>query len=198
MTNSPQEQLHVSHHSDSDATQTSKKSSKFRKFLGVSKSESKVNSKSLSEPLTQALSQQSSIPQVNDRRDKPLPVALTMSQPHSDTFFLENVPSLAVRAELPRLQQRIKRTDQLIYCNALLLQDMACPLPAPADSDEASDDPTNAVQDSRFNKTEQDWLKEIKQDPMEQDHLQWLVTRMVEHFIQEAHKDSTEIAEIGT
>ncbi|KAF9136314.1 hypothetical protein BGW39_000030 [Mortierella sp. 14UC] len=192
------EQLDAIHRNngDSNTTQSSKKPSKFRTFFGVSKSEPKANGKPSGQSLPQPVSQQSNLPQVNESQDKPLPVTPSVSQPRTYTFVLENVSRPTVRTELPRLQQRIERTGQLIYCNAVLLQDATSPLPATIGSDEANDGPTNTVQGSKFTKTEQDWLAEIKQDPMEQDHLRWLVARMVIQFIQDAHKDSTEIAEI--
>ncbi|KAF9110645.1 hypothetical protein BGX30_007915, partial [Mortierella sp. GBA39] len=101
---------------------------------------------------------------------------------HTINVFLENVPKPTLRTDLPRPQQRIERTEQLIYCNALLLQD-SLSLPS-------------TEQEPTLDKTELAWLVEIKNDPIEQDRLQWLANRMVEKFIQEGIKDSTKIAEI--
>ncbi|KAF9119466.1 hypothetical protein BGX30_003819 [Mortierella sp. GBA39] len=96
--------------------------------------------------------------------------------------FPENVPKPAIKTELPRPQQRIERTDQLVYCNSLLLQD-SLPL-------------SSTEQVPTLNKAELVWLAEIKNDPIEQDRLQSFATRMVDKFIQEGIKDSIELAEI--
>ncbi|KAG9062359.1 hypothetical protein KI688_005274 [Linnemannia hyalina] len=101
---------------------------------------------------------------------------------HIINVFLENVSKPTLKTDLPRPQQRIERTEQLIYCNTLLLQD-SLPL-------------SSFEQDPTLDKAEVAWLVEIKNDPIEQDRLQWLANRMVEKFIQEGIKDSTKIAEI--
>ncbi|KAG0289802.1 hypothetical protein BGZ97_006379, partial [Linnemannia gamsii] len=96
--------------------------------------------------------------------------------------FLENIPRPTIKTEFPRSQQRIERTNQLVYCITLLLPD-ASSLSSPDHN-------------QPLNEAEATWLAEVKNDPMEQHRLQWIATRMVEAFIQDAVKDSTTIAEI--
>ncbi|KAF8934438.1 hypothetical protein BGZ47_010368 [Haplosporangium gracile] len=96
--------------------------------------------------------------------------------------FPENVPKPVINTDLPRPQQRIERTDQLVYCNNLLLQDSLSLL--------------RAKKVPILNKAELVWLAEIKYELMEQDRLQSIATRMVDKFIQEGIKDSIEIAKI--
>ncbi|KAF9271141.1 hypothetical protein BGZ88_006769, partial [Linnemannia elongata] len=101
---------------------------------------------------------------------------------HPLNVFFENMPRPAIKTDLPRPQQRIERTDQLIYCCSLLLQN-SLPL-------------SSAKQGPTLDKAELAWVAEMKNDSMEQDRLLWLAARMVNKFVQDAMKDSTEIAEI--
>ncbi|KAF9118487.1 hypothetical protein BGW39_001133, partial [Mortierella sp. 14UC] len=109
-------------------------------------------------------------------------------------IFPDNVPKPVIKTELPRLQERIESTEQLVYCTSLLLQDSLSAAAVPG-SDVASDTAL-CLQSSTLDKAELDWLEEIKRDPMEQDHLRWLLTRMVEAFVADTTKDSAELAEI--
>ncbi|KAF9136037.1 hypothetical protein BGW39_008000 [Mortierella sp. 14UC] len=95
-------------------------------------------------------------------------------------IFSKNLPKPIIKTELPRFQQRIVRTDQLVYCNNLLIQDSM------------SQETAQVI----FDKAEVAWLREMKSNPMEEEHLHWLATRMVEEFIADAVKDSAETAEI--
>lgn len=96
--------------------------------------------------------------------------------------FPENILKPAIRTKLPRSQQRIERTDQLVNCITLLLQDASSPSPP--------------EQSQSLNEAEVAWLVEIKKDPMEKGRLKWIATRMVEAFVLNAIKDSISIAEI--
>ncbi|KAG0038436.1 hypothetical protein BGZ89_008053, partial [Linnemannia elongata] len=95
---------------------------------------------------------------------------------------LENVTKPNFARVIPRFQERFERTDQLVYCCTLLHQEQL-PL-SPSERETA------------FSKAVLECLVEIKKDLVERDRLQWLATRMVEKFVQDAMKDSTEIAEI--
>ncbi|KAF9106150.1 hypothetical protein BGX30_008884, partial [Mortierella sp. GBA39] len=82
---------------------------------------------------------------------KPLPTLPTVSL----SVFLKNVPKSVIKTKLPRPQLRIERTDQLVYCNSLLLQEtLALSL---------------SEQEPTLDKDELTWLTEIKNDPMERD-----------------------------
>ncbi|KAF9101776.1 hypothetical protein BGX30_009405, partial [Mortierella sp. GBA39] len=71
------------------------------------------------------------------------------------SVFLKNVPKSAIKTHLPRPQQRIERTDQLVYCNSLLLQE--------------SHALSSSEHEPTLDKEELAWLTEIKNDPMERD-----------------------------
>ncbi|KAG0050389.1 hypothetical protein BGZ89_003852, partial [Linnemannia elongata] len=112
--------------------------------------------------------------------DSPRPL-LTVRGVSLDVFP-ENVPKPAIKTELPRPQQRIERTDQLVYCSTLFLRNSLLL--------------SSTEQGPPLDKDELAWLAEMKKDPIEVDRLQWIATRMVDRFIQEGIKDSTEITEI--
>ncbi|KAG0277068.1 hypothetical protein BGZ95_006578, partial [Linnemannia exigua] len=122
-------------------------------------------------------SNQSTTPFIAERMPQTTP---SVAQDHRvlDNIFPKNVTKPVIKAELPRLHHRIERTDQVVYCNTLLLKD-----------------PVFSAT-TNLDKAELVWLEEIKKDPAEQDHLRWLATRMVEAFVADTTKDSTEIAEI--
>ncbi|KAG9062607.1 hypothetical protein KI688_004909 [Linnemannia hyalina] len=115
---------------------------------------------------------------ISKSTSKPLPTLPRISL----SVFLKNVPKSAIKTKLPRPQQRIERTDQLVYCNSLLLQE--------------SHALSSSEQEPTLDKDELAWLTEIKNDPMERDRLQWLATRMVEAFVQDTIKDTNRIVEI--
>ncbi|KAF9275549.1 hypothetical protein BGZ88_002274, partial [Linnemannia elongata] len=117
---------------------------------------------------------------MSDQVESPRPL-LTVRGVSLDVFP-ENVPKPAIKTELPHPQQRIERTDQLVYCSTLLMQNSlllsSTERGPPLDKDELA------------------WLADMKKDPIEADRLQWIAPRMVDKFIEEGIKDSTEITEI--
>ncbi|KAF9127998.1 hypothetical protein BG015_004422, partial [Linnemannia schmuckeri] len=202
MSNHPLDQLDT-HVPDKDSTNTTKPlrmRDKFRNFFGIPISVGKVKAKTSTQPLKSEFHSQQSIQfsvasQVANQQDKPLPLTPTVDELLSD-IFPKNVAKPAVKTALPGRQKRIERTDQLLYCNMLLLQDsVATSLPT-TDKENVTDGSANALQELTLDETEQKWLTEVKEDPMMQDRLQWLVTRMVEAFIKDSNKDSTKTAEI--
>ncbi|KAF9130553.1 hypothetical protein BGX30_013456, partial [Mortierella sp. GBA39] len=114
---------------------------------------------------------------ISKSKSRPLPTLPRVSL----SVFIENIPESATTTKLPRPQQRIERTDQLAYCNSLLIQESLA---------------LSSEQEPTLDKDELAWLMEIKNDPMERDRLQWLATRMVEAFIQDTVKDTNKITEI--
>ncbi|OAQ35077.1 hypothetical protein K457DRAFT_648064 [Linnemannia elongata AG-77] len=161
---------------------------KSRKFFGVPKS---LDSRDPSQQSTQSFGAS----QFDGNMDNPLPIAQTEDLLRS-VIFPKNIAKPAVKAALPGLQERIVRTDQLLYCNMLLRQDSAISSSSDEGEEKATDDPANALQALTFDSREQKWLKKVKEDPVAQDRMQWLVTKMVEAFIADATKDSIKIAEI--
>ncbi|KAF9906331.1 hypothetical protein EC991_000732 [Linnemannia zychae] len=109
-------------------------------------------------------------------------------------IFLENVPASTLKAELPRPHERITRTEQLLYCNMLLQQSSWDP-PSINTGDKATEDFTDVLQEPLLDELQMNWLTEMKKEPVEQDHMRWLVARMVEEFVRDLTKDATEIAE---
>ncbi|KAG9067049.1 hypothetical protein KI688_012961 [Linnemannia hyalina] len=130
MNNHPLDQLdaHVPDNDSSNTTQPPlRKRDKFRKFFGIPKSLAKVKTKSSTQSLdSQDPSHQSTrsfgASQVDDSWDNLLPIAQTEDLLRS-VIFPENVAKPAVKTSLPGLQERIERTEQLLYCNILLHQD---------------------------------------------------------------------------
>ncbi|KAF9292796.1 hypothetical protein BGZ88_006110, partial [Linnemannia elongata] len=161
---------------------------KSRKVFGVPKS---LDSRDPSQQSTQP----SSASQVDDNQDNPMPIAQTEDLIRS-VIFLENIAKPSVRTALPGLQERIERTDQLLYCNMLLLQDSAISSLSDEGEEKAINDPADALQVPTLDKGEQTWLKKVKGDLVTQDRMQWLVTKMVEAYIMDTTKDSIKIAEI--
>ncbi|KAF9151617.1 hypothetical protein BG015_006445, partial [Linnemannia schmuckeri] len=160
MTNHPLEEIHFHAAGGDDTNSSPNLDDQVLEYLDVSKA------KSVSDQLYQY------------RVHKLLPAVPQVTL----DVFSENEPRSTIKTDLPRPQQRIERTVQLVYCSTLLLQD---PLPLSLPGLEQT-----------LDNAEMDWLAETKNDPMEQDRLQWLAIRMVEKFIQNATKGSTEIAEI--
>ncbi|KAG0296025.1 hypothetical protein BGZ97_004650, partial [Linnemannia gamsii] len=95
-------------------------------------------------------------------------------------MFAKRVLKTFTKTKLPRLSQRIEGTDQLVYCNILLLYGSLL----------------SDTTDLNFDNAELDWLEEMKNDPTEVDRLRWLAVRMVEEFITETTKGSAEVAEV--
>ncbi|KAF9128280.1 hypothetical protein BGX30_014401, partial [Mortierella sp. GBA39] len=110
-------------------------------------------------------------------------------------IFDEDAPRPTIKTELPQPQQRIEKTQQLVYCNALLLRDTLSPL-KPATGQATESGSPLVLQEPALDKTELDWLEITKKDPMEVDRLRWLATRVVEQFVADANKDSIKISEI--
>ncbi|KAG9062251.1 hypothetical protein KI688_006583 [Linnemannia hyalina] len=197
MNNNPLEQLdlQVPGTDQPDTTQPERKRDKIRKFFSKSKSKSK---KALSQTSSaQYASQQQPATRTSVASQASIdlsPTPLTLDHIRID-IFAENVPKPILKAELPSLQDRIERTDQLLYCNALLLQSESALL-ATTTCEEANDDSANVLEEQGLDKTQLDWLAATKADPMQEDHIRSLVVRMVETFVSDASKNSTKIAEI--
>ncbi|KAK3823899.1 MAG: WD40-repeat-containing domain protein [Linnemannia elongata] len=205
MNNHPLDQLDANV-SDKDSSNTTqhppRRRDRFRKFFGIPKSLAKVKAKSSTQSLDcQDPSQQSTqsfgASQIDDNQDNPLPIAQTGDLLRS-AVFTENVAKPAVKTALPGLQERIERTEQLLYCNVLLRLDSVISSSSDVGGEKATDDSANTPQEPALDKDEQKWLKEAKEDRIMQDRMQWLVTKMVESFIADATKDLTKVAEIVT
>ncbi|KAG9067036.1 hypothetical protein KI688_012948 [Linnemannia hyalina] len=203
MNNHPLDQLDANV-PDKDISNTAppplRKRDKVLKFFGIPKSSAKVKVKSSTQSLdSQDPSQQSTqsfgASQVDDNEDNPLP-QLPAENFLRSVIFPENIAKPAVKTALPGLQNRIERTEQLLYRNMLLRQDSVISSPLSSGEEKTTDDLADAPQEPTLDKAEQKWLTKVKEDPVAQDRMQWLVTKMVEAFIADATKDSTKVAEI--
>ncbi|KAG9067685.1 hypothetical protein KI688_011272 [Linnemannia hyalina] len=216
MSDHPLDQLN-SHTPSSDSASSIvriRRRDKFREFWSLSKSKTKevklkisnqsphsrLSSQQLTRPLS-VLSQASNLPS-GDNQSTPSRTAQekALSAPLNEArvlemIFAENVPKPTMKTELPQLQQRIEMTQQLVYCNALLLRDTLSPLKA-ATGEAAKCGGSLVLREPVLDKTELDWIEATKKDRMEADRLRWLATRMVEEFVADAGKDSTKIADI--
>ncbi|KAG0369739.1 hypothetical protein BGX24_002308, partial [Mortierella sp. AD032] len=105
-------------------------------------------------------------------------------EPSSLSFKL-NVNKPAVCVSLHELGTRISTTPQLVLCIGL-----------PPKNGDAGDKQPNFEKLSSDSAAQCAWFKVMKQNPVEQEHIRWLGTCMVEEFAKDAFKDLTEIAEM--
>ncbi|KAG0356180.1 hypothetical protein BGX24_006466, partial [Mortierella sp. AD032] len=154
-------------------SQSGKKRNKLRRMFGLTESEHNVTT---NEPTTSLNSQSSSI-----REETPSILASpydsysSLSSPPTvkrvpKDIFPENLPAPTCKTELPRLQERVDKTEQLVYCNAVINQGSP-PSSATVAEQEAQQKPV-------LNKDEQEWLAEIQKNPMELDHMRLLAKKM--------------------
>ncbi|KAF9272074.1 hypothetical protein BGZ88_005246, partial [Linnemannia elongata] len=144
--------------------------------------------------------------------EKPLPTPPTMAKPISD-IFLENLPKPVIKADLPAHLDRIEVTQQLVYCCRLLNDSQAVISPEGAGAKEHTKEVVSDIpelcraesQDSgvngphawETNKTERAWIRAIDQDSIRQDHLRWLVAKVVREFAKDDIKGSASIKEVA-
>ncbi|KAG0196704.1 hypothetical protein BGX33_001351 [Mortierella sp. NVP41] len=98
--------------------------------------------------------------------------------------FLKNVASPVVNVPLHKIGVRINNTPQLVLCARLIPKDF-----------DTLDEPNESSQGTLTETDRLDWLKAIKQDPVEQEHIRWLTNRMVDEFAKDAIKDSVALSE---
>ncbi|KAK3804864.1 MAG: hypothetical protein JOS17DRAFT_825986, partial [Linnemannia elongata] len=83
------------------------------------------------------------------------------SLPVLETIYAEDFHRSTIKTELPQLQQRIETTQQLVYCNTLLLQNiLSRPRPAAGEDEDKSD--LLVLQEPTLDETELDWLEREK------------------------------------
>ncbi|KAG0041359.1 hypothetical protein BGZ83_001897, partial [Gryganskiella cystojenkinii] len=193
--------------SDNSAA-TARKRDKVRAFFGMSKSKPADKNTPASQPKDtvfppKSAEPPSTTPPANSYPDaKDGPVVTSMSEKSNVPstiitttttatrsrldIFPTNVDKPVFRTELPKKLDRLEKTPQLVYCTSLLPKDGSLLPPS-----------TELLhQETSLDETQRDWLKVMERDPIEQDHIRWLGTRMVEEFVKDANKDSVEISEI--
>ncbi|KAG0282449.1 hypothetical protein BGZ96_000467, partial [Linnemannia gamsii] len=108
-----------------------------------------------------------------------------LTRPRLDVFP-QNVRVPTVRITLPKFGARIETTPQLALCIGLLSK--------VNDTVDQQDGPFRDM--SPDTAAHLNWIKAMKQDPIEQERTLWLGTSMVEEFVKDALKDSTKISEM--
>ncbi|KAG0286370.1 hypothetical protein BGZ96_009492 [Linnemannia gamsii] len=221
----------------SSTSSSTRKCDIIRIFLGISKPDSKVKNKKSTqslnaEPLqhtsgSSSISSKTTISPSNSRSpgsssasgDKNLPLLPSEDYLPMD-IFPKNLPRPFFKTGLPASPDRIETTQQLAYCNGLIIKGQ---LTSRHVADETSvgtltNDPqgidvqehqssvstingpqkltVDGLQECEFNESEQIWMKEMEQVPVHQDYLQWMANRVVEEFSQDFLKDTDAIAEV--
>ncbi|KAG0265565.1 hypothetical protein BGZ95_003291, partial [Linnemannia exigua] len=109
--------------------------------------------------------------------EKPLstPPPLTEAKRVS-VFFTQNLTKPAFKTDIPVLLDRIEKTEQLVYCNTLLVQ--ASSLTTTAEAAEGATNTTTATIALQTKPTLTDkelkWLAEMDKNTMEKAHIRWL------------------------
>ncbi|KAG0343928.1 hypothetical protein BG005_002117, partial [Podila minutissima] len=110
--------------------------------------------------------------------------------PNSDqvraAIFPCNVGRPIIRTAVPKVGERIDTTLQLVFCLTLLAKDTLS----------SSSDSGTLAAPFTVSEDEQAWIRAIEQEPVEQHHIHWLKTRLVEEFIKDKLKDSVSVTEI--
>ncbi|KAF9946188.1 hypothetical protein BGZ70_003365, partial [Mortierella alpina] len=127
---------------------------------------------------------------------------LTRTRKAYADIFSENVSAPTAKVEVPKIDKRIDSTPQLVLCSSLLLKIQAVASSHGEDQTGAQknqgtqDGAQAASQDTPTDQTHLNWIKAIANDTVEQDHIRWLGSRMVEEFSKDAVKDSAAVTEI--
>ncbi|KAF9278966.1 hypothetical protein BGZ68_008216, partial [Mortierella alpina] len=160
---------------------------KLRKFLHLSKpdAQSRTRTPSPEEEIlhAQGASTESGI-NINDasctvkvnNNETASQLTLTATTTLCCNIFTENVgrPSNVIKLQNPG--DRIDTTPQLVLCASLLQQFASKDIPA--------------------DKEHREWINDIRQNQAEQDHIRWLLTRMVDEFAKDAVKGSSAVQEV--
>ncbi|KAG0209786.1 hypothetical protein BGX33_005335 [Mortierella sp. NVP41] len=195
---------------------SNRKRDKARAFFGLSPSKSKVKPKASNQsPGSQLTTNVSRSPSTAFRvRNVPSDIQQSMSssviKPVSQTIsftadqpvteiFSENMPEPIIKTALPALQDRIEQTQQLVYCNRLLLRGISSPSAKVSAENSAMESGDGlhdaAVQEPKFDETERAWLRAVQHHPDQQHHLRWLINNLVQEFAKDDLKGPAAIAE---
>ncbi|KAF9280053.1 hypothetical protein BGZ68_007529, partial [Mortierella alpina] len=110
-------------------------------------------------------------------------------------IFPSNVARPSTETDLPKRGARVDTTPQLVLCSSILnsLLFLDSELRLEKNSDQSKD---ASSQDEPIDGAYRDWVKYISENPIEQYHIRWLLTRMVEEFAKDAVKGSAAITEV--
>ncbi|KAF8926228.1 hypothetical protein BGZ47_002850, partial [Haplosporangium gracile] len=109
-------------------------------------------------------------------------------------IFSENLSRPSSGIALPKPGERIDTTPQLVLCNSLLLQIPALSMRSNLGLEKGQK--KEVSMEIPMDSAHRDWVKDISQNHVEQDHIRWLLTRMVEEFVKDAIKGSSAIKEV--
>ncbi|KAF8926713.1 hypothetical protein BGZ47_002573, partial [Haplosporangium gracile] len=222
MTRGPPTQQHATGDGDSNHSNTPppRRRDKFLDAIGLSKLK-RVKDKASNQSLNTQASPSPSVTSKSMDNDNQsiassattinlLSVPPTESKAISD-IFPKHLEKPEIKIELPVRFDRIEATLQLVYCNRLIRDGLS--LIVSATSDEGStevfvsesqeqsptasqESATNGLQAWNPNEAERTWIKGIRQDPIKQDRLRWLVTKVVDEFVMDPLKGHDLIAEV--
>ncbi|KAF9899508.1 hypothetical protein EC991_008789, partial [Linnemannia zychae] len=119
------------------------------------------------------------------RPDSSILPSTLQAKSHLDVL-LKNVSPPAISVSLPEIRKRIDSTPQLALCIGLLPKDI--------DTSDLQENPSQIMSPDTPDRVA--WINTVKQDTSEQNHIRWLGVRMVDEFVKDTFKDSTEISEI--
>ncbi|CAO3565262.1 unnamed protein product [Mortierella alpina] len=111
------------------------------------------------------------------------------------SVFSENVSRTTTGITLPSPDERIDRTSQLALCITLLPKNITPSLRSKG-LKTAFDLTNKASWTASTDGAEQEWIKAIAGNPIKQDYLRWLGSRVVEEFIKHAVKDPIAVSEV--
>ncbi|KAF9177416.1 hypothetical protein BGZ50_008792, partial [Haplosporangium sp. Z 11] len=109
--------------------------------------------------------------------------------------FSKNVVRPASEIALPKLHARIDNTHQLALYGGLFKHPVLSP-PNETGLEYDPDQTKESTQDAATDDAHRDWVKAMVQNPLELDHIRWLLARMVQEFIDDAVKGRDVITEI--
>ncbi|KAF8938212.1 hypothetical protein BGZ47_008674 [Haplosporangium gracile] len=123
---------------------------------------------------------------VIESRDSNVQPSALSTKPRMDVF-LQNANAPTVRASLPKIYARVDSTPQLALCTGLLRSASETPNQQEAFFSYVTS--TDAT-------TQLEWTNAMRLEPIEQNQIRSLGTRMVEEFSRDVLKDSVKIAEL--
>ncbi|KAF9271731.1 hypothetical protein BGZ68_003146, partial [Mortierella alpina] len=110
-------------------------------------------------------------------------------------IFPSNVTRPSCGTDLPKPGARIETTPQLVLCSSILNS-----VPSLHDESNLEKDLDHSQdafsQNVLTNDAHRDWVKHFIENPVEQHHIRWLLTRMIEEFAKDAVKGSDAITEV--
>ncbi|KAF9272748.1 hypothetical protein BGZ68_002123, partial [Mortierella alpina] len=112
-------------------------------------------------------------------------------------IFPKNVARRSCGTVLPKPYARIDTTPQLVLCSSILNSVLPLKGESSVGKDlDQSKDASSSSQNVPTSDAHRDWVKHISEDPVEEYHIRWLQSRMVEEFAKDAVKGSDVITEV--